>query len=133
MYKRQGTVVSTLFNNFFVILVCVMAMVASVGPYKLCSLLLGAATIQFSANSELNGSPQKRLNRSVEKELAFNSLALCISAIVEGVENQNVRECFFIKRPGACLSLSGIQNSDAPVDHATNMSCNDRSNVWSNI
>ena len=106
-----------------------MAMVASVGPYKFCSLLLGAAVIQSSANPEFKASPQKRLNRSVGKELIFNSLALCIRAIVDGVENQNVRECLFIKRPGACLSLSGMQNKDAPVDHATNMSCNDRSNV----
>ena len=67
-----------------------MAIVASVGPYRFSTVELTAAFCQSAAYLAGKGSPQKRLCRKLGKLPGFNSLIFSRTPTTEGTENHIV-------------------------------------------
>src|SRR4029450_625389 len=94
---------------------------------------LGAASDHWRAMSAGKASPQNKLNRNPGYMPGLRTPNRRMNTAVDGTENQTVNRPSFIKAPGLINCLWVGQHRQAPLSHATNMSCADKSNVRSNI
>src|SRR5207248_2809346 len=93
----------------------------------------GAARLESRTTSTGNASPQNRLSRKCGYKPGLSSPSRRMNTAVEGTENQTVSRESFRNARGLINCFWVGQHRHAPLSHATNMSCADKSNVRSNV
>src|SRR4030095_11043844 len=94
---------------------------------------LGAASAHWHAVSTGKASTQNKLNRSPGYMPGLRTPNRRMNTAVDGTENQIVNRASFTNAPGLINCFCVGQHRHAPLSHATNMSCADKSKVKSNV